>query len=148
MNYTIRSISKFSLIFLLGMTSSQPVGADTLPGPIPASVVRVVDGDTLRVRAKIWLGQEVEVLVRLAGIDAPETYRPDCDAEREAGHAARDALAGRIDGTVWLTNITEDKYAGRVVADARLPSAGSLSAELLALGHAVPMGSDGGWCTD
>jgi len=120
---------------------------NALPGPIPADVIRVVDGDTLRVRARIWLGQEVEVLVRLAGIDAPETFRPDCEAEREAGIAATNALAEQIEDTVWLTNVSEDKYAGRVVADARLPGSISLSEDMLARGHAVPMGADGGWCS-
>lgn len=120
---------------------------NALPGPIPADVIRVVDGDTLRVRARIWLGQEVEVSVRLAGIDAPETFRPDCEAEREAGIAATNALAGQIQETVWLTNVLEDKYAGRVVADARLPGSVSLSEDMLARGHAVPLGADGGWCS-
>jgi hypothetical protein len=26
-----------------------------LPGPIPAALVRVIDGDTVEVRARIWL---------------------------------------------------------------------------------------------
>lgn len=123
-----------------------PVQAESLPGPIPAEVIRVVDGDTLRVRARIWLGQDIEVLVRLAGIDAPETFRPECEAERTAGEVAKEVLESRIDGTVWLTDIEEDKYAGRVVADAHVPYASSLSADLLSLGHAVPMGMDGKWC--
>ncbi|MEM9883440.1 MAG: thermonuclease family protein [Planctomycetota bacterium] len=57
-------------------------------------------------------------MVRLAGIDAPETFRPECEAERTAGEVAKEVLESRIDGTVWLTDIEEDKYAGRVVADA------------------------------
>ena len=133
---------------LLAALSLSPLlaEAEILPGPIPAEVVRVVDGDTLRVRARIWLGQDVEVLVRLAGIDAPETYRPDCEAERRAGEAATDALAAQISGEVWLTEVTEDKFAGRVVAQAHVMGVHSLSADLLAQGHAVPMGTEGGWC--
>ena len=29
---------------------------EMLPGPIPAEIVSVVDGDTISVRAHIWLG--------------------------------------------------------------------------------------------
>jgi endonuclease YncB( thermonuclease family) len=53
-----------------------------LPGPIPAEVLEVVDGDTLTVRALIWLGQVVETNVRVDGIDTPE-IRARCDRERK-----------------------------------------------------------------
>ncbi|MFC5354802.1 thermonuclease family protein [Azospirillum himalayense] len=43
-----------------------------LPGPIPAEVLEVLDGDTLLVRATIWLGQVVETHIRVDGLDAPE----------------------------------------------------------------------------
>jgi hypothetical protein len=43
-----------------------------LPGPIPAELVRVIDGDTIEVRARIWLDLDLTTRVRLAGIDAPE----------------------------------------------------------------------------
>ena len=50
------------------------MAADTLPGPIQAEVLRVIDGDTIEVRAKIWLDQYIETNVRLAGLDAPTHY--------------------------------------------------------------------------
>mgnify|MGYP001996263084 CR=1 FL=1 len=56
--------------------------ADTLPGPIQAEVIRVIDGDTIEVRAEIWLGQYIETNVRLAGMDAP-------------GHGVGDRAAAR-----------------------------------------------------
>jgi len=34
-------------------------------------VVDVIDGDTLLVCTRIWIGYEVETLVRIAGLDAP-----------------------------------------------------------------------------
>ena len=33
------------------------LAAEALAGPVAARVERVVDGDTIEVRAKIWLGQ-------------------------------------------------------------------------------------------
>ncbi len=130
--------------FLLAVS---PAYADkALPGPIPAEVIRVVDGDTIRVRARIWVDQTVEVSVRLAAIDAPEVYRPRCEAERTSARAARDAI-GLVPGdAVALHDIRLGKYAGRVVADAVLNDGESLSARLLAQGHAVPLGTDKPWC--
>ena len=65
--------------------------AEPLPGPVPAEIVRVVDGDTVRVRAKVWLDLHLDVLVRIRGIDAPE-LNGDCPEEREGAAAATAAL--------------------------------------------------------
>ena len=121
---------------------------ERLPGPVSAAVLEVVDGDTLAVAARIWLGQEVEALVRLDGIDAPE-IRGGCEGERRRALAARDALAAAVhEGYVLLTDIRYDKYGGRVVAVV-LDAAGSdVAAGLVAAGHARLY--DGGrrqaWC--
>jgi endonuclease YncB( thermonuclease family) len=89
---------------------------ERLPGPVTAAVEEVVDGDTLRVRARIWLGQELSVLVRLRGIDAPET-RSKCEAERAlARRAAAYLRAATGTGHVTLTDISGGKYYGRVLA--------------------------------
>ncbi len=88
---------------------------DSLAGPVAAQVVAVIDGDTLAVRARIWLGQDIAVHVRIDGIDAPE-LRGRCAAERAAAQAARMALSRRTLGQpVQLTGIRWDKYGGRVV---------------------------------
>lgn len=87
-----------------------------LPGPVTAEVRRVLDGDTLEVSARIWLGQEVETKVRLAGIDAPE-LRGACEAERAAARAAQAWLDARLVGaSVRLVDVRFDKYGGRVLA--------------------------------
>ncbi|MDR3498532.1 MAG: thermonuclease family protein [Parvibaculum sp.] len=122
--------------------------ADVIAGPVEAEVVNVVDGDTLKVRAKIWLGQTVEVDVRLAGIDAPELHGA-CDREREAALAAKDALAALTGGgKVRLTDIRRDKFGGRVIAHVGGDGAEDLSAALLAqhFARAYGGGKRGGWC--
>ena len=87
-----------------------------LAGPVPAEVIRVIDGDTLAVRAHIWLGQEVETLVRLFGVDAPE-LKGKCPAERDAAQRARQALSDKVaGGAVALRDIRFEKYAGRVMS--------------------------------
>lgn len=88
----------------------------TLPGPVPAEVRRALDGDTLEVIARIWLGQAVETRVRITGVDAPE-LRAACPEERMAARAARAWLESRLAGrTVRLVDVRFDKYGGRVLA--------------------------------
>ena len=112
--------------------------AEVLPGPVPARLVRVVDGDTVVVRARIWLGQEVEIHVRLAGIDAPE-LRGKCAFERDLAVRARDFVVARLNGgQVRLSHIQYGKYAGRVVARVHAPDGADLSAALLQAGLAHP----------
>ncbi len=119
-----------------------------VPGPVEAAVLRVLDGDTLEVRARIWLGQEVQVLVRLAGIDAPE-LKGDCPGEMELAIAARRELARAVTGgPVSLSHIRYDKYGGRVVA--RVATAGGKDAgeALVAAGLArvYAYGPRRSWC--
>ncbi len=104
------------LIGAIGLTSSS-TAADVLEGPVTATVERVVDGDTLAVRAQVWIGPDIDVLVRLRRIDAPE-LRGDCSGEIALARDATAALAAIVDsGPVTLLRIEGDKYFGRVVAD-------------------------------
>lgn len=125
--------------------------AETLPGPVPADILAVIDGDTVTVRARIWLGQDVVTNVRIDGIDAPESNRPGCAAEREQAAAARatldEALASR---RVTLTNVRYDKWGGRVLADLQTDGGESVKEIMLKSGHAHAY--DGGqrrnWCDE
>lgn len=124
------------------------VASETLPGPYPATVERVVDGDTLAVRVTIWLGQELSVLVRIRGIDAPE-MRGRCRRERELAREAADHLTALTGGgPVRLTNIAGGKYHGRVVADVAGAGSSDLARAMLAPGLArrYDGGSRSGWC--
>lgn len=106
----------FVVWFLPGVAGLRLGAGEILTGPVPALPLRVVDGDTVIVRARIWLGQDIAVQVRIAGIDAPE-MRGRCEAERQQAIAARDLIAGLMEaGPVTLSDIHYGKYAGRVVA--------------------------------
>jgi endonuclease YncB( thermonuclease family) len=144
-----RAISLLVVLAALALGVAGRVSAKAvLPGPIPAEVVEVVDGDTLRVRARIWLDQTVETRVRLTGIDAPELHNSTCDAERQAGERARARLAQLAQSRqVVLEDIRPDKYGGRVLARVRGPN-GDLGRDMLADGYALPYsGSNRGkWC--
>lgn len=131
----------------LCMILAQGAFAETLPGPIPADVVRVIDGDTVLVRAKIWLNQTIEVSVRVAEIDTPEVYRPACSAERKIADQATNAAREFLGSKIMLHNIHNGKYAGRVVAEVHHRTRGRLSEHLLDLGLAVGEDEDDPWCT-
>jgi endonuclease YncB( thermonuclease family) len=118
------------------------------PPPIPADVLRVIDGDTFEARVHVWPGLDVTTKVRLRGIDAPE-LRARCPAERIKAEAARDALGEILgQGAVGVYEVSIDKYGGRVVAEAATRALPSVSAELLGHGHARPYkgGHREGWC--
>lgn len=129
-----------------------PVGApgvsDFLPGPIPARVLSVIDGDTIVVRARIWLGQGVETQVRLDGVDTPE-LRGKCERERRLARKARDFIVSQTaEGRVVLRNIQYGKYAGRVVARVQTLDGEDFSQALLKAGLGKPYngGRRGSWC--
>ncbi len=138
----------FCLPLVPGHVSAAP--SAPLSGPVTAHVERVIDGDTIEVRAHIWLDQDVVVSVRLSGIDTPEISRADCAAERTKGLDARTQLAALIQGqTVHLHDVHYGKYAGRVVARVETDQGLDISAWLLAMGLAVKYyGTHNNWCAD
>jgi micrococcal nuclease len=137
-----------ALAALLGLPPLGATAAQSLSGPVAAEVLRVIDGDTIEVRAKIWLDLELTVNARIRGIDAPE-LRGKCRQETMMAAAATDRLVEVTSGgEVRLTNIEEDKYAGRVVADVTTGDGTELGALMLASGLVRPYdgGARGAWC--
>ncbi len=95
------------LIAALLALPSAAFAADTIPGPIIASVVSVYDGDTLTVQAYPWPGMTIRTAVRINGLDTPE-IRGLCDAETELATRARDFVAATVGDHVQLNNLTLD----------------------------------------
>ena len=85
--------------------------------PIDATVVRVIDGDTIRVRV-----QGKEYTVRLIGVDTPETVHPTKTVQHFGAEASAYTKAALEAKTVTLeadpTGDTRDRYA---VASLRPP---------------------------
>lgn len=130
----------------LGFGLAAAGGADAAPlGPMPAAVERVVDGDTVKMRVAIWIDQELVVSVRVAGVDAPELFRPKCAAEKEKAEAAKAFVADFLSGgEAVIHDVARGKYAGRVIA--RIEADGrDLGEALIAAGHAVS-DAKGAWC--
>jgi len=117
-----------ALILLTGVvlpTGGQGV-SETIPGPIPATVLRIIDGDTIIVRARIWLGQDLDTQVRFDGVDVPE-LKGRCPYENRLALKARAFVQTRTaEGKVVLHDIHYGKYAGRVVARVQMPGGGDL----------------------
>jgi len=133
-------------IALLAIVARGAEAASDIPGPVAAEVERVIDGDTVRVSAKIWVDQRVSTAVRIYGVDAPELFRPLCEAERETARKAKALVEAIIGQGVMLRDISHDKYGGRVVARLESADGTDIGAALLEAGLAVEIGADDPWC--
>jgi len=113
-------------------------------------VLRVYDGDSLTVTIEALPPELREVGVRVINVDAPE-IRGECEAERAAAIAARDALAAMLaGGPADICPIGWDKY-GRVLATVWVgegTAAVDVGEELVRRGLARPYGGGhrDGWC--
>lgn len=101
---------------------------------VPATVTRIVDGDTLVARADLGWRISLETYVRLSGVDAPERGT-------DAGTAATSYLGGLLPAGTRVTLVSHrllgvsDNY-GRILASVMLPDGRDVSALLLETGHA------------
>ena len=121
-----------------------------IAGPVAAKVVKVRDGDTVEVEAFVWPMQSVHVAVRLRGIDAPEK-RGKCPAEKAAAARATARLSELVGtGEVRLTDVSGDKYFGRVLARLSAKGNDDLARTLLKEGLVAPYkgGKRRNWCAD
>ena len=135
-------------LLLLLFPSVSTAAPETLSGPIPVETPVAIDGDSFRGWAVLLPGHRVEVTVRIRGIDAPELHGT-CQNERAAALAAKAALAQLLNnGSFFLTEVSADKYYGRVVAQVRDGEGHDIGQRLLTAGHARPYdgGKRTGWC--
>lgn len=125
------------LLVLLGtvLFGTNGGAAEKIAGPVTAELIRVVDGDTVLVSAMPWPDHHVTTYVRLRGIDAPE-LKSRCPAIRSAAQQARSTLTDLLNASpvVALTDISGDKYYGRVVAAITLADGSDPAAALLSAG--------------
>jgi endonuclease YncB( thermonuclease family) len=141
-----------AVILLLGLTVVGAVEAQTIHGPIAATVTRVIDGDTVEVDAQIWPGIVASgVSVRVDGIDTPER-RGQCEQERQLAESAKLMMADLFapGSFVELRNVRNGKFAGRVLADVSGDLAGDWAQTITAAGLAVEYhgkGEKNDWCS-
>jgi micrococcal nuclease len=137
-------------VLLAGASAALAESRRFVDGPVRAHLVRVVDGDTIEVLARIWPDHYVETLVRLAGIDAPE-LRGRCAEEIALAERAKTRLAALLAGNrLQLADVHYGKYAGRVVARVMTEDGRDVARILLDEKLARPYGGGrrAGWCGD
>jgi micrococcal nuclease len=133
---------------LISLSNANTSGASSLRsiqigGPVSAQVLRIVDGDTVEVSAYPWPQQRIDVLVRIRGIDAPELHGK-CEGERVKALRAKNRLVEFLNDQpqVILTDISGDKYFGRVLANLGLSDGQDAASVLILEGLVQPY--DGG----
>ena len=99
-----------------------------------ATLVRVVDGDTIEMDVQLWPGLTQRVKVRVRGIDTPEK-RTRVECERKLGKAATEYTQSVLGGEIELSGIRLGKYAGRVISDVSVDGE-DLAEMLIESGHA------------
>lgn len=109
-----------------------------------ATVIRVVDGDTVDVDVSLGFDVFTRNRFRLDGIDSPESYGPKAS---EAGHAAKQYLSDLLSpGTPVIIQTVKDrkeKYGRYLATLFPLDADGtavatSVNQTLVATGHAKP----------
>lgn len=137
------------VLLLLSAPAAAGPRAEILRGPVEGRVLNVLDGDTVNVRLHVWIGQEIETHVRIAGIDTPE-IKGKCEAERAKARAARAEIANLLaDNKITLLNVRLEKYAGRVLAEAQTTAGTDIRTHMISKGFARPYGGEKrkGWCS-
>jgi micrococcal nuclease len=122
------------IAFVSGCTPLTPPAADAAPAPT-ATVLRVVDGDTLDVRDD----SRGRLRVRVLGIDTPEVHRPGWSVGcwgPEAERFATETLTGqRVTLTADPTQDAHDRY-GRTLAYVNMADGRDFSVEAARSGMA------------
>ncbi len=122
------------LLMILSLATADCVAGEypsvSLPNGYAAELIRVIDGDSIQVRVRIWIDQDVITTVRLQGLDTAE-LRSHCAREQELAVAAKTRLDDLVRGQkLELYDVQRDKYGGRVIAKLRTKDHNDL-AELL-----------------
>ncbi len=134
-------------LFLAGCTAVAITRLPAIPNrahPV-AEIVRIVDGDTIKLRQP---STGAVITARLTGFDTPETWRPGCAREQALGELAKARLAQLLNAAQDIGQRTHGtgKY-GRLLLELTLDGR-PLADIMVAEGLAVPY--DGGrrinWC--
>jgi endonuclease YncB( thermonuclease family) len=124
-------------------------------GPYESELVEVLDGDTIRVKATIWVKTYKIATVRLLGVDTPEK-RGKCDAEKDLAQKAKEFVETTLSGAekIKISNVRPDKYGDRVLANVYYTVNGrdySLAKKLKSANLAVDYQGSGkkhDWCVE
>jgi endonuclease YncB( thermonuclease family) len=106
----VRRQARFARVFFCVVTALLLLSSASLAGEVTA--VRVTDGDTITVK-----GQGSELVIRLVGIDAPETSRKKYDPGQPFSQQAKKYLGALVlNKAITIHDYGKDKY-GRTLAE-------------------------------
>lgn len=137
---------KHLFVLLFSMT-----GTSLAEDYLNLKVIKVYDGDTIRVEAPFLPDPLSKMSVRLFGIDTPEKgHRAKCSLEREKAELAKLHLESVIKGQEMISvrNYRWDKYGGRILGDVIIDGV-SASTSMIESKLAVPYfgkGKKNDWC--
>jgi len=141
-----------ALLILALLLWTSPAVGQTKPKPATVyagELLRIVDGDTLRVRIETTPDHYWTPSIRLLNVDSPE-LRGKCENERGMARMAKD-LVGMVlppASVVMVTNLKPDKFSGRFDANVLTAEGESLAGILIdaRLARRYDGGKRKGWC--
>jgi micrococcal nuclease len=120
----------------------------------PATVVKMEDGDTIKVSIPAFQNTPFYILsVRIQGIDTPESSKAHakCAAEVTAGKVASQYAKTlvKVGDPVTVGYMGVDKYGGRILGTIKLADGRDWSTTMLSSGYAMPYDgkTKASWCT-
>lgn len=141
------------LILLLLLTGCAKTASPRAGNEYMATVMRVVDGDTIKVHVAAWRGTPMEtVSLRVYGVDTPEKMIrfAKCEKEVRLGLIATSEVRhwARPGEKIRFVYRGKDKYF-RVDADVFTPDGDDWGKKLISKGFAHPYfgGAKRSWCT-
>jgi micrococcal nuclease len=147
------SLAMIALMALMLFLMASAHAAEPTYGPYHASVIKVLDGDTVQLEVGLWPGLTQRINLRLVGVNTPEKRGPKVsNCEKKAGQDATTFTQRWLQGVkeVTISEVRHDKYAGRALGRLRRPDGKDLAEALITSGHARPYdgGKRGPWCKD
>lgn len=145
-------MSRFVLILLLLFTGCAKTASPSAGNEYMATVIKVVDGDTINVHVDAWKGTPLEkISLRVYGVDTPEKMIRFAKCEKEV----RLGLIVSSQVRTWVSPGEKirfvyrgkDKYF-RVDADVFTPDGDDWGKKLISKGFAHPYfgGTKRNWC--
>jgi len=141
-------IYAITLLLLTFSSAEASPRQEVIEGPITGQIINIPDGDTVNVKAHVWIGEEIETSLRIDGIDAPE-MKGKCAKERTLAEAARQELSILLDDNlIRIYNIRLEKYAGRVLAQVETSGGIDIGRHMIEKGFARPYHGEKrqSWC--
>jgi micrococcal nuclease len=108
-----------------------------------ATVLNVVDGDTVDIEVDLGFRVYQEMRVRLAGIDTPEKNASDVEVRAEAMKAKQRAMELVLGKRLLVETFKVDKY-GRYLAKVFLDTSDGTSLNDVLLSEGLAVAYDGG----